>query len=148
MEPVYGALWRRFHFSFGVFSVVRFVLAGSLLLGPTVLMGATLPVLSEYLAGQRGRGLPPQWLYTANLAGAVLGVALAGFVLMPALGLWGTILVGAALNLAVGIGVFAMPAPRATPSPSTQVANTPELRPGTLFLGTALASGFAASAPP
>ena len=111
VEPIYGWLWRRFHLSFAVFSVLRLVLAGTILLAPTIIMGATLPVLAAYLARVEGRRLGPQWLYTANLAGAVLGVAVAGFVLMPSLGLWGTIAIGAALNAAVGLAVLALPAP-------------------------------------
>ena len=71
VEPVYGWLWRRFHFSFAVFSVLRFLLAGSILLAPTILMGATFPVLAGYADTMLGRRLRPQWLYTANLAGAV-----------------------------------------------------------------------------
>jgi spermidine synthase len=73
------------------------------------MMGATLPVLADYLAGLKGRRLAPEWLYTLNLAGAVLGVALAGFVLMPALGLWGTIAIGAAINVGAGIAVLVLP---------------------------------------
>src|SRR5207245_2452121 len=86
-------LWRRFHFSFAVFSALRFVLAGGLLLVPTALMGATLPALADYLAGVRSRRLAPEWLYTVNLVGAALGVVAAGFVLMPAVGVagaWGS----------------------------------------------------------
>jgi spermidine synthase len=110
LEPVYAALWRRFHLSFAVFSVIRFVLAGSMLLLPTVLMGATLPVLADHMARLEGRRVSPETLYTLNLVGAVLGVVLAGFFLMPSIGVWGTIFAGALLNVGVGIAVLVMPA--------------------------------------
>ena len=109
VQPVYGALWRRFHFSFAVFSILRFLVAGGILLPPTVMMGATLPLLADYVAAVRGARVTPAWLYTANLAGAVLGVAAAGFVLMPVLGLRGTIVAGAALNVAIGVAVLCVP---------------------------------------
>src|SRR5204862_4376247 len=104
-------LWRRFGFSFAVFTALRFAIAFALLVGPTVLMGATLPLLADYFAGLRegGRRLTPEWLYTANLSGAVLGAATAGFVIMRVLGLRGTILVGAAVNVAAGLLVLALP---------------------------------------
>jgi spermidine synthase len=139
VEPLYAALWRRFHFSFGVFSVLRFAVAGAVLLVPTVLMGATLPILAGYAAGLPARRLAPQWLYTLNLAGAVLGVALAGFVLLPALGMWGTIIVGALLNIVVGAGVLLLPAAmRALPG-RPMPARTATADP--LLLAIAFASG-------
>src|SRR5581483_7126903 len=108
-EPLYGWVWRQQHLSFAVFSALRLLIAGSILLVPTFLMGATLPALAEYLARREGRRLTPQWLYTLNLAGAVVGVALAGFVLMPSLGVWATIISGALLNLGVAGVVLSLP---------------------------------------
>src|SRR5262249_55831030 len=101
LEPPHGAVLRRFHLPLLTFRVLRFVLAGSILLVPTVMMGATLPVLADYLARREGRRVTPHWLYTFNLAGAVVGAAVAGFVLLPDLGIRGTIRVGAGLNIAV-----------------------------------------------
>ncbi|HZR84127.1 MAG TPA: fused MFS/spermidine synthase [Candidatus Binatia bacterium] len=124
VEPVYGAIWRRFHFSFAVFSALRFAIASAILIVPTALMGATLPVLSDYLARREGRHVAPQWLYTLNLAGAVAGVAAAGFVLLPKIGVWGTIVVGAGLNVAVALAVLVLPAPP-PPGPEADAAPAP-----------------------
>jgi spermidine synthase len=146
VEPLYGALWRRFHLSFGVFSVLRFVIAGALLLPPTVMMGATLPVLADYLAGLRERPIAPQWLYTVNLAGAVIGVALAGFVLMPAIGMWGTIIVGAVINITAGLVVLGMPEIPAPAAPVRAAATAPLPRPPVLLTVAALVSGAASIA--
>ena len=57
---------------------------------PTVLMGATIPLLTQALA----RGLDDAtrfhaWVYAFNTAGAFGGALTAGFVLVPALGLAG-----------------------------------------------------------
>jgi spermidine synthase len=109
VEPLYGWLWRQFHLSFAVFSIIRFLVAGTVILGPTIMMGATFPILADYLANLRGRSLAPQWLYTMNLVGAVFGAAAAGYFLMPVVGVRGTITIGAALNVVVGIAVLCLP---------------------------------------
>ena len=73
-----------------------------ILLVPTGLMGATLPLLARHAVrrddeiGQR-IGL----LYATNTAGAVLGTSCAAFVLLPAFGLRATVYFGAAVNLLV-----------------------------------------------
>lgn len=105
---------------------LRFGLAALVLLVPTTLMGGTLPVLTRALTGthrdelQRSVGL----LYGLNTLGAVVGTALAGFVLIEHVGirasLWGT----AAVNLALGIGALALAQPL-TPAPQTQSADGP-----------------------
>jgi spermidine synthase len=69
------------------FELLRFVGASSILLVPTTLMGLGLPLLTE--ATRRRRGLPGESfnrLYAANTIGAALGCLVAGFVLIPSLG--------------------------------------------------------------
>jgi spermidine synthase len=141
VQPLYAALWRRFHLSFASFSVLRFLVAGTLLLGPTALMGATFPVLADHLARAEGRRVAPSWLYTMNLLGAVLGVALAGFVLMPSVGITGTILVGALLNVGVGVWVLLLPSSPEHPMPSAPTPAADGARPGSLLFLAAFASG-------
>src|SRR5436190_2077794 len=109
---IHEVVWARrlghlFGASFAVFSVLRFIVAFLILLGPTVMMGATLPVLADELAALEGGSVHPEWVYTANIIGAVLGVIAGGFILMPALGVWSTTIVAAAINVAVGVGVLA-----------------------------------------
>jgi spermidine synthase len=149
VEPLYGWLWRQFHLSFAVFSVIRFLVAGTVILVPTIMMGATFPILADYLAGLRGRSLAPQWLYTMNLAGAVLGAAAAGYFLMPVVGVRGTIAIGAALNVAVGVAVLWLPRV-ASPHPRDPIGDDPAggagaaalPRPGRLLLAAAFLSGL------
>lgn len=69
------------------------------LLLPTSLMGATLPLLTRF-AVQRDVEVAPRVaaLYGANTAGAVGGALLGGFVLLPAVGLAGTLGIAARVN--------------------------------------------------
>ena len=69
---------------------------------PTGFMGATLPLLTRY-AVRTDREVGPRvaLLYAVNTAGAVCGTVVAAFVLLPALGLNGTVWVGVAVNVLV-----------------------------------------------
>ncbi len=85
-------------------SVVRFLLAFSILIVPTVLMGATLPLLSRVvITGLDRVGHELGKLYAINTIGAVAGTLCAGFYLIGHLGLQGTIYVAVAGNLVVGV---------------------------------------------
>lgn len=121
---------------------VRVLLAVALLLVPTALMGATLPLAvrgarrrgADVAADGRHMGL----LYALNTAGAVAGTLAAGFVLIGRLGVSGTIAVAVLLNLEAGVGalllsrwfepatapVSAVPAPAAGTAGSEPVSPT------------------------
>ena len=75
---------------------------------PTACMGATLPMVTRY-AVHKDEEVGPRvgLLYSINTAGAIGGTLIAALVLLPAFGLWGTILAGAAINLIV-FGVAAL----------------------------------------
>ncbi len=78
-----------------------------LLLGPTLLMGATLPILSAYLIARIGNvGKSIGLLYFFNTLGAAFACFLTGLVLMRSLGLAGTVNVAAILNLLVAASVL------------------------------------------
>jgi spermidine synthase len=84
-------------------TAIRFVLCFSFVLLPTVLMGATLPVLLSAFREDAGltRYLP--WLYAANTLGGAAGAFLSGYFLLYALGLDGTVWLCAAASAIVGI---------------------------------------------
>lgn len=85
------------------FAFAQFVLVAALLLVPTTCMGATLPLLARFAAVRTGdAGDRVGLLYGVNTLGAVFGVALAGFWLLPLLGLWATTVAAAAANLLLG----------------------------------------------
>ncbi len=95
--------------SFTVLTTVRFVIALVVLLPPTTLMGATLPLLIE------GVRVESQWatrgsiIYAVNTLGAMVGAGLTGLVLLPHLGTRATILAAAGgSTLAAAIVLLAL----------------------------------------
>ena len=104
IDHVYALIWQQLQPGYFSFSVWRFALSSLVLLVPTTLMGATLPVLAAALVSSAGRDSNSVTrLYACNLAGAILGTLAAGFVLLPWLGVRATIAVAAALNIIVGV---------------------------------------------
>ena len=76
--------------------------AFAILIVPTALMGATLPLLARHVVQREEEiGTKIGALYAVNTLGAVLGTITAAFLLLPALGLRGTVWVGVAANAAV-----------------------------------------------
>ena len=81
-------------------TAVRFLLAFLLLLLPTTLMGATLPLMvRSSLARSAGFARNLSLLYAANTFGAMAGAFLAGFELIGRYGLRRSLVIAALLNL-------------------------------------------------
>jgi spermidine synthase len=100
--------------SFALLTAVRFLLAVVVLGVPTFCMGATLPLLATAAAPARAEaGGRVGRLYAANVAGAVIGTAAAGLLLLPWVGAWRTNLLAALVNL--GVGATALYVARARP---------------------------------
>jgi spermidine synthase len=102
LPALYGMIFEHFIEDFYLFSLLRFVAVFAILFIPTTMMGATLPIVSQWLTRhermfQGSIGL----LYGANTLGACLGCFLAGFVLLPAMGLSKTNLIFALVNFAL-----------------------------------------------
>jgi spermidine synthase len=86
----------------GGWATVAFHLAASflVLLPPTALMGATLPLLARHaVLRDEELGARVGTLYTVNTLGAAFGTLAAGFILLPTIGLARTVWVGFALNV-------------------------------------------------
>ncbi|MCZ6778578.1 MAG: fused MFS/spermidine synthase [Acidobacteria bacterium] len=97
-----------FGFSYSTFSFVQFLIVFALLVVPTTLMGGTLPILSQALGRREGSvGRLVGTLYGVNTFGAVVGVVLAGYLFIPALGNRATIAIAAVVNLGLGALVLA-----------------------------------------
>lgn len=87
----------------------RFIFAFCVLIVPTTLMGATLPILSRFLVrGRTHLGGHVSALYATNTFGAVCGTFLAGFVLIAAMGVFKSMLIAVGLNLFAGISAAAL----------------------------------------
>jgi spermidine synthase len=111
--PLRGALG----LSYGGSSLMQTALAGVLLLPPTVLMGGTLPLLTQavgraHAAAARIAGA----IYALNTGGAVLGALAAGYWLLPAAGNRKTGWIAAGANLAAA-ALLRMAARRAPSAP-------------------------------
>jgi spermidine synthase len=100
-----------------VFSLVRIASAFAVLLVPSVALGATFPIAVRVAVASPARpGGPAGRLYGANTAGAAIGSLAAGFMLIPVLGLRGTVLTGmvasaASIALALSIAGTTLTAP-------------------------------------
>ena len=107
VDDFYAVIWQRFHPSFFVFSLLRFFLSCVMLLVPTTLMGATLPLLATAVSRSTGptstSGTSITRLYTRNLIGAIFGSIAAGFFLLPVLGMRATIYTASLINIVIGI---------------------------------------------
>ncbi len=84
--------------------LLKGIVSTALLLGPTMLMGGTLPVLAAWLQRQAlDAGRRAARFYSTNSLGAVCGAGLAGFFLVTWLGLPGTLQLTGLLNVLIGI---------------------------------------------
>ncbi len=99
VEASYPAVYSRVGESFSLFTLYRFVVCFVVLVVPTTLMGATLPVVSKLMVEQESvLGLNVGRLYAINTSGAVAGAFSAGFLLLKAFGVTNTTLITAAAN--------------------------------------------------
>ncbi|MBI3848829.1 MAG: fused MFS/spermidine synthase [Verrucomicrobia bacterium] len=88
----------------GLLLVLKGVLSAALLLGPTILMGGTLPLLAAWLQkSSTDPGRRSARFYSVNSLGAVAGSALAGFWLVQSFGMVATLQITAAVNVMVGV---------------------------------------------
>jgi spermidine synthase len=103
VDTFYAVVWRQVQPGFFTFTLLRFAFSCLLLLVPTTLMGATLPVLAAALLHVEGHDTNSVTrLYACNLAGAILGTLVAGFFLLPTVGVRTTIIITACINIVVG----------------------------------------------
>jgi len=95
------------------------VVAFALVLVPTTLMGATLPMLAGYFASRSGNvGRSVGTLYFVNTLGAAAGAYVTVESLLARFGASGSVAVAAALNVGLGLSVMAAGlVPRARSAP-------------------------------
>lgn len=86
---------------------LRFVTSLSVMLVPTLLMGMTVPLVVKIYTRSLDRlGTSLGRVYFVNTAGGVLGSILAGFVLIPLMGVQGSIVVASVLSMVLGVALF------------------------------------------
>ncbi|HRN54085.1 MAG TPA: hypothetical protein PK788_11350, partial [Gemmatimonadaceae bacterium] len=93
------------------FHVGRYALAMAIMLPATICAGMTLPLITRAVLrtgeGERAIGRVYAW----NTFGAIVGAGAAGLWLLPALGVRGTLILGGALDLALGCWLLWTAAP-------------------------------------
>jgi spermidine synthase len=107
-------------------TAARVAMTAAALIVPTVLMGATLPlVLRSSLVRHAALGPRVSLLYAANTTGAIVGTLAAGLYLIPTLGITRAFFVAAGINAAVaatatlaGVKLRAAVSPATAPGPS------------------------------
>ncbi len=106
-QPLYKAAYSLTGDSFALVTLLRFLFSALLLIVPTTLMGATLPVITHFFAETfHDTGRAAGKLYAVNTFGAVLGTAAAGFFLIPGIGVSRTIYLAAGLNLLLSLSMY------------------------------------------
>ncbi len=105
LSPLYNKYYLEAPVFFGI---LRFLLSFGILVVPTVLMGASLPVLSKYYARKKETfGWEVGRLFSVNTFGAMVGSFSAGFLLLPNLGQRLSIYSAASVNLGIFVIVLA-----------------------------------------
>lgn len=128
-EAVYAQVAQAVPDNLAALTLARLACSALVLILPTALMGATLPlVVRSAVVSQGDLGPRVGLLYAVNAGGAITGAILAGFYLIGGIGLRGTFLVAASLNLLVAIGAWWLSS-RAAPGPATVDADTPAASP-------------------
>lgn len=109
VQELHLVTYARFQLHPGLYFAIDALVAAPAVVLPTVLMGFTFPLVAR-LAVEADGGRVAEAVggaYAANTVGAIAGSALAGFVLVPAAGLWGALLASAAANVAAAALVLA-----------------------------------------
>jgi spermidine synthase len=102
LDAPLGAAYVAFGATSPAYAAIRFLITFALLLVPTTMMGATLPILVSWGTRRADLARVLGTLYAVNTAGAVAGTVLAGFVLLPAAGLSRTALLAGLTSLTLG----------------------------------------------
>lgn len=119
LTAIWVAVYPQLPQSLAVVTIIRFVVAFLVLIVPTSLMGATLPlVIKSAVARQEHVGGRIGLLYAINTTGAIVGALVAGFYFIAELGVLRSFQIAAASNIV--IGVIAIVAGMRMPAQSSQ----------------------------
>ncbi|UCF81541.1 MAG: fused MFS/spermidine synthase [Acidobacteriota bacterium] len=103
-EGIFQALYNVLEPGHGAFLVVRFLVVFGVMLIPVTLMGMTLPVVVGAYGRRKERyDFEAGTLYGVNTLGAVAGTLVAGFFLLPWLGLLKTCVLVGVVDAVVGV---------------------------------------------
>jgi len=95
--------------AFGLLLFARFLIASFVMIAPTILLGGLFPLVVRIISdGKLGRatGRTVGDAYAANTVGAIAGSFASGFIMIPWLGLLGSLRLCVALNFLVAAAAF------------------------------------------
>jgi spermidine synthase len=104
-DNFYVWYFHKYHPSNTQLLILQVIISAAILLIPSMLMGSTLPLLGRFVtAFEKEAGRLVGKLYALNTLGAATGCFLAGFILIRAVGVMGSLYIAAALNVLVAFG--------------------------------------------
>jgi spermidine synthase len=152
LQNAYAAVHPSLNSSPLTLTAVRLAMSFAVLIVPSALMGATLPlVVKSSLREAEGLGGRVGVLYATNTAGAIAGSLCAGLVLIPRAGIQSSFLIAAGLNALVAIAAVLLGRRVPESDPATRPSIEPAIEPGgkvaldprqTLLLVIFTVSGF------
>src|SRR5262249_25806360 len=104
---------------YAVLLPLEFLLTGAVVAPPALLWGVTFPLVVRWATGARASpaGRAVGHLYAVNTSGAIVGSLVAGFGLMPLVGIHGTMTLGVLGSLALALALLLVPSsPRGLPT--------------------------------
>ena len=102
-----AALLARRDEAYPVYALLQALICFAVMFAPTVCLGVTLPLVSRMATQELARtGRSVGMVFALNTLGAVLGAAVTGLWLLPALGLARTFALGIAVNLLIGLMIL------------------------------------------
>jgi spermidine synthase len=156
LRHAYVALYRGGVDSPAALTVARFTGSFLVLIVPTALMGASLPLIVRGASNELAAGQRVAWLYGVNTAGAIAGTVAAGFYLIGGTGITATMRLAAAANILVGLAAILLSRRSSTAraagteadisAPAGVLSTDVRRRTAMLVLTATAASGFASLA--
>jgi len=104
------------------FTIARYGICLVIMLPATFCAGMTLPLITRILYRNGAHEAAIGEVYSANTAGSIVGVILAGLVLLPLLGVKFLLIAGAAIDVAIGLMLLFIAIPRSSASRKTILA--------------------------
>jgi spermidine synthase len=97
-------IYKTFETSFFLFTIAQFLLIFMVMIVPTTMMGATFPLISKiFVRDMEKLGKDISYVYSFNSLGAVIGPILAGFILIPLIGITKTNIFATVINILIAL---------------------------------------------
>jgi spermidine synthase len=126
LTATYVSLCHFFGFGPIAITALRFGLAVPLIFPAAFFMGGTLPAVARFVAAQ-GEGFETRLdrLYAFNTLGGAAGTLISAYMLLPSLGVRGTLWLACGLDFAIFISIMASSALSAEPPPVFEISSPP-----------------------